>query len=410
MSLTPEQSKIVQEIYKWIADGKKWNYNLGGYAGTGKTYTIQEFVNNASGIKIICCAPTGKAVDVLNKKMPGAFVSTIHSLLYVPITPSSELLDSLMKQVILDPANLELREALAAERKKLAKKKISFANSPEPRIPNGAIVVVDESSMVTNRMYADFKATGNKVLFVGDPGQLPPVGDSETWFTEKNMDGMLHKIQRQAQDNPIIRLSMEIRGNRPIKYQRYYKVYPNCNIMHKSEVDHQQWIDADQVITGRNVSRQRINRFVRKKMRLNDSPLPRAGEKLIFLKNELVDDIYYINGMQCTAMSDAQMGIGEHPFIDVAFGNVFVDAVPFYDYHCASHYDKSLELMPWSHRRDARELDYAYAITVHKAQGSEWNSVLISDDNMLEHRRKFRRQWMYTAVTRAKNKLLWVQD
>jgi exodeoxyribonuclease-5 len=55
------------------------------------------------------------------------------------------------------------------------------------------------------------------------------------------------------------------------------------------------------------------------------------------------------------------------------------------------------------------ECDYAYAITCHKAQGSEWDKVIVADDKMREEDKDFRAKWLYTAVTRAKKKLIVTQ-
>ena len=64
--------------------------------------------------------------------------------------------------------------------------------------------------MIDKRMAEDFQKSGAKVLFVGDPGQLPPVGTS-AWFGEGEINSILNEITRQAMDSPIIRLSMDVR-------------------------------------------------------------------------------------------------------------------------------------------------------------------------------------------------------
>lgn len=405
MTLSPEQDKALSAIEDWHRSGENWEFRLGGFAGTGKTFLLQHFINSTS-TKPICCTPTGKAASVLQSKLgDDAEVSTIHKLLYTPLFQSSPELDLLEKQLEDEPGKQEIIDAIVAEKKKLAKQDLKF--SLKGGDLKGEFIIVDEASMVSEEMYNDFKDAGCKVLFVGDPGQLPPVKD-KGWFIGGKLDAMLSSVQRQALDSPIIELSMEIREGKVSK-GKYSG--PDCRILDKSAVTYEDWLSADQVITGRNRTRHKINRFFRSKLGF-EGDLPCKGEKLICLKNERAHSFNFINGLQFVSTSDTKLDevCGEF-YIDLDCGEDedLVD-VFFYDHHFRANYDDTLVPLPFVKRRRMRELDFAYAITAHKSQGSEWDSVLIADDKMQIKQKDFRKRWLYTAVTRAKEQLLWVQD
>jgi exodeoxyribonuclease-5 len=408
MSLTDEQNKALKKIKEWMNNKDQWYFKLGGYAGTGKTFLIQHLVNEEFK-NAICCAPTGKAASVLKKKI-SVPVGTIHSLLYQPIIPQSFLLQSLVEKLLNYPDKAHkdaklLVDAIAREKKKLAERKIGFVSKDTDAIYPGRLVIVDEASMVTKQMFEDFHNTNCKALFVGDPGQLPPVGSSN-WFVDTDFDAKLNCVQRQALDSPIIRMSLDVRQD---KFNRLNYQTGDCRMIRKSDMTHKDWQSADQILTGRNVSRHKINRFFRKQLG-HEGTLPNAGEKLIFLKNELHKGRGIINGAQCISESATTVigeGDAKQYFIDLLYDEELL-TVEFYNYHCESNYIQSLVEEPWQERQELRELDYAYAITVHKSQGSEWDKVILADDKMQENSEEFRRRWLYTAITRAKKEFLWV--
>ena len=78
-----------------------------------------------------------------------------------------------------------------------------------PRRPK--LIVIDECSMVDAELGRDLMSFGVPVLVLGDPAQLPPI-QGGGFFTEAEPDAMLTEVHRQAQDDPIVRLSMEIRA------------------------------------------------------------------------------------------------------------------------------------------------------------------------------------------------------
>ena len=117
----------------------------------------------------------------------------------------------------------------------------------------------------------------------------------------------------------------------------------------------------------------------------------------------------YINGIQGSALSNFTFSSEFQEILgDILYEGSPIKAQPFYRYPFQVHYDVNAVEEPWQSRSGLREFDYAYAITVHKSQGSEWARVLIADDGMQSGNKEFRKRWLYTAVTRAKQELVWL--
>jgi exodeoxyribonuclease-5 len=206
---------------------------------------------------------------------------------------------------------------------------------------------------------------------------------------------------------------MEIRDG--VAKPRDWRKREGCGIWKAEEVDLQEWVDVDQIITGRNESRHKINRFIRKRLGFKGSD-PNSGEKLICLKNDSKRIPQFINGTIFKSNSEAEVfaGVGQGGMdtgvLDICYNGIDLLAEQYYPYHCRVTYDKDLPELPRNFRRGLMELDFAYAITCHKSQGSEWESVIVADDKMQANDPVFRRRWLYTAVTRAKSNLMVIQQ
>ncbi len=413
--LTPEQSAAALKVQEFISrrsiHGDDWMMSISGFAGTGKTFLMQTLINDGVHPKIICCAPTGKAAAVLKSKLKGVEVWTIHQALYTPLNQNLSALDSLQASLLSlpedSPERVKILREIDREKKRLAGEDVQFTLRENSRISPGSLVIIDEASMVSPRILEDLKKTGAKVIFVGDSGQLPPV-EGENWFMKRKHDASLISIQRQAKDSPIIRLSFQIREG-CVNREEFEDINGDCRLVHKSVVAPEEWAAADQILTGRNESRQRINRFIRRRRGYGDFMDPYAGEKLICLKNDWNARPQLINGVLFESLSEATMGQTDM-VMDIRYEGVELLSVPYYSFHTRSHYVRSITPEPPELRRGLFELDYGYCITVHKSQGSEWDSVIIADDRMQESDKKFRQKWLYTAVTRASKKLTIVQQ
>lgn len=404
MNLTTDQQAALDAIGVWLSGNNGWMFYLGGYAGTGKTTLMHHFINSL-GDQPTCLAPTGKAASVLQKRLKDCPVTTIHSALFKPIEPDIKKLERLEEKLKNDPTAVSLLAQIKEEKKRLAEMKLNFAENKDHTIMPNSLVIVDEASMVDERMMKQLKATGARILFVGDPGQLPPVGDSG-YFTSNRPNAMLSQVVRQALDNPIVALSMSIRKGEYIPSE-----INNDNIQRKSRkgFDLEEFRQYDQILTGKNNIRRKLNRIVRKQLGYEGNVMPVTGERLICLKNTHKFDNYLVNGVQCASTSNADVNKYGDWCVDLLYEGAPLEKVPYYHYPFEVHYRYDSEQDPWPARKHLVELDYGYAITVHKSQGSEWNRVALVDDFLMKEQPQFRKRWLYTAVTRAKEKILWVE-
>ena len=241
--------------------------------------------------------------------------------------------------------------------------------------------------MVSEDVGQDLLSFGTKVLVLGDPAQLPPVkGDG--FFTSGEPDAMLTDIHRQAADNPIIWMSIEVREGRRLAIGQY----GDSKIITRRGLGAKEVLAADQVLCGMNKTRQSLNLRVRG-LKGFDSPMPMAGDRLVCLKNNREKGL--LNGSLWSA--DVVRREGRHMSMTVKSLDDMADpgelSVPE-EFFLGTDAD-----LQWHQKRDADQLTFGYALTVHKAQGSQWNNLMVFDESSTF--RESRTNHLYTAVTRA---------
>lgn len=389
MELTSKQAEGLQiAVDRYYA---KCPYTvIAGYAGTGKSTLIKFIIEalhfNAEDVCYI--AYTGKAAEVLRRNgCPNA--KTAHQLLYY----HKQNADGTFSRY---------------ERKNIGKYKM---------------IVVDEVSMLPKDMWNLLLTHHKYILACGDPGQLPPVRskDGEALEILDTPNIFLDEVMRQAQDNEIIKLSMDIREGKPL--------YPfkgkDIQILTKNELTLNICNWADQIITATNNKRQQINNLMRSARGFGPEPQP--GDKVISLANhwlitDSLGEASLINGTigylgECyknnlyyrlynfpnpvpILYADFTNEIGEEfgmlnmDYTAITTGNKYLD--PKNEYKAF----KQPQGAPL-------EFNYGYAITCHRAQGSQWDKVLVIEENFPMDEEEHRR-WLYTAVTRPSEKLVLV--
>lgn len=353
------------------------------------------------------CTFTGKAAHVLQQKgCPSA--TTIHSLIYNPRDKSKKKLKQLEQDLaeameILRKENPELtdfseypaikniQEALDSEKKNMSRP--SFTLNTDSEAKHAALIVVDECSMVDETMGEDLLSFGVKVLVLGDPGQLPPVKGTG-FFMNSPVDFMLTEIHRQARDNPIIKLATMIRNGEPLPLG----LYGESRVVEKGSIDPMAAAQVDQIIVGRNKTRHGTNKRVRDLLGITE-PFPIAGDKIVCLRNDhelglLNGALYYIRDVGGVADDSIVMTIQPHKEID---GGEFLVTAHMH------HFQGRENELGWWQKKEAQEFDYGYALTAHKSQGSQWKEVLVFDESACF--RQDAQKWLYTAVTRAEEKV-----
>lgn len=390
MEFGREQSAALSAVHDWLVNGDEPIFRLFGYAGTGKT-TLARYVAQDCNHAIFC-AFTGKAAYVLRQK-GCPLASTIHKLIYTPKDKSRERLTELQaKRVEREAAGdqtavIKLDQEILRERENLSRP--MFQLNLESDILNADLVVVDECSMVDERMALDLLYFGKKILVLGDPAQLPPVRGTG-YFTDAEPDFMLTEIHRQAKGDPIIDLATQVRQRQLPDYGRYGESSVVTPGQFKSQGIA---MVADQLLVGKNETRARFNALMRQKLG-RSGPLPEATDRLVCLRNN--HEIGLLNGGIWTTLG-CQRGDFERCTLDI-MAEDDSEAQLTVDAHTHYFEGRGDDLSPWD-RKEAQEFDYGYALTCHKAQGSQWDHVVVWDESAVFRRDRWR--WLYTAITRA---------
>jgi exodeoxyribonuclease-5 len=364
MNWSPEQDGALKAVDRWLRAREKQVFRLFGYAGAGKTTLARHIAENAGG-DVAFAAFTGKAAHVMRQK-GCAGATTIHALIYRP-THDEEGEDG-------EPLFTLRRDAPASK---------------------ADLIIIDECSMVDEDLGKDLLSFNKPVLVLGDPAQLPPVKGAG-FFTEAEPDAMLTEIHRQAQGNPIIRLSMQIREGRPQTDSDSFGGDHLCRIIRRDEVRQEAILAADQVLVGTNRTRKRFNDRMRE-LKGHASPTPEAGERLVCLRNNKKKGL--LNGGVWTVAATktprrSRVRLVVEPEEGGPSVSVSTPAAMFAD---------GPESVPWAERKSADEFDFGYALTVHKAQGSQWDDVVLFDESFAF--REHAARWLYTGVTRAAQRL-----
>lgn len=392
ITLNQDQQRAFDCIMAFIADhrGDPAQYiTLGGYAGTGKTTLVASLAVRlkSAGLKLAFCTVSGKASSVLRAKLPAIndeedYCGTIHGFIYQYIGKCDETNKAMFSHIG-------------------ARKEYD-------------VIFIDEASMVNKYIFEDIMKVPRAVkIFVGDHGQLPPVEGNFNIMKDPVI--RLEKIHRQAEDNPIIKISMMAREEGVIPYGDFGRVIKT----HEGSIVNRFDLNSDDVmvLVDTNRARQRINSFARERSGFS-SKFPRAGEKVVNLMNDKKRNIYngqigrvvFCSGQEekITAkvrVFDNQTQLWEDEQRDVdCFAADFIikdDTRTFSSRFLAMQFG-NLKTMERSD--DYNLFDFGYALTTHKAQGSEWPDVILYE-NGYQWMRDWNK-WLYTAVTRAKENLI----
>lgn len=435
---TPEQSAVLKELSRFISDtDERQVMILKGAAGTGKTTIMKALASivKKQGQSCRFAAPTGRAAKVLYSKLEGYEVSTIHSMIYSTHKTEDGLIECSLK---------------------------TFEREGK------CIFVIDESSMISDYhvrqgifqtddallsdlyRYIITQHPSNKILFVGDPYQLPPVVPDyipsispalESAYLVKKfgvkVDTLeLTTIMRQEEGNLVLSLASTIRsqiqkGNSmyaeyPLRYSSWLAAsneYMNQFSTHN--------LQKVMIICHLNKDVNWWNTYIRLKRFGGDAAILEKEEVVMVHSTNWTDDGILFNG-ELGIVKDVDLNpknIGGLHFSDctIEFSNSKYTKLATKKFcwevlmsergNLTVQQEKNLyhavmESNP-VFRVSKNELDdpylsalklrYGYAMTCHKAQGGEWDTIYIHPN--LQSLRSDRAKWLYTAYTRASKKL-----
>lgn len=426
-SLNEEQSYIFNKITN-LPINKFSQSLLTGYSGTGKTFLttkiIEELLFKNKGVNIAITAPTNKAVRVLKnlssicETHSQVEFNTLHSLLG-------------LKRVITDDG----KEVFTKE----------FGGGS---IADFNIVIVDEVSMLDNKIYLQLleecQIRKIMLIFIGDRGQIPPVNGGESILFNLELDNNfnLTKIIRQASDNPIINIAQKVRNGEELKIETVLDENNNGVIFMKINTELElleKYFNSEnfnknpnfvKVLAWTNKAVDYYNDKIRQMIYGKNSKMINVGEKMVCNK-PIID-------------SKKRIILNNNDEFEVLSYEIKTDKtalkLSFYEVKVKSNgkpytikilaessqktYEEELERLKNAAekaspmlRRNAwvkyfnfkdkfADVKYNYALTVHKSQGSTFdNAIVINCDIRRMPSKVEKDKLLYTAITRAKNKL-----
>jgi exodeoxyribonuclease V len=382
-TLSPDQVSALKQIGNWYRTKPSPFLTLGGYAGTGKTtligYVRKAIRDNAPDSRVAFCAFTGKAVRVLEQALKTQKVSrradsitTIHGLIY--------------------DTELDKAGHVTSWRRK---KQLTVD-----------LIIVDEASMITADIWDDLTSFRVPILAVGDHGQLPPIGGNFNLMAEPMI--RLERVYRQIEGSPITTLATMARidgkippGDYGEGVKKYDRNGEGVGMLMEELLE--QWRPSWLVLTGYNHTRVRLNQSLRDRMGF-DTADPTAGDQVICLRNNTTDKLY--NGMTGTI---TRIWPAENDPDSLWWrADISIDETSFEGYILREQFGAKESISQVPNDPDGKRgnlFDFGYALTVHKAQGSSADTVLLFEERSRHMDDEDWRRWLYTAVTRAERQL-----
>lgn len=383
IELSLDQRQALNNLLSWFSAQNKTPFiTLGGYAGTGKTTLISLLRNELHKLnpklKVAFCSYTGKASRVLKFRISESkasyekdFIGTIHSLIYSPIE------DEKTQEIV----GWELKKNVEAD-----------------------LIIIDEASMVDYAIWQDLLSFKIPIIATGDHGQLPPIKENFNLMERPILK--LEEIHRQARENPIVQLSIMARKEGKIPVGNFGK---NIKKISASDTEGQEQVNEllqnykenTLILCGYNRTRIKLNNYIRSFLGF-EGVCPQSGDRVICLRNNRVKEVF--NGMLGKVLRiqrkdeiwyEAEIAMdGE---VEVYQGLVSVDQF------------NKIEPMNFTKERyriiEGDLFDFGYALTVHKAQGSQAERVILFEERFKKMTDEEWRRWFYTGVTRAEKEL-----
>ena len=396
ITLTEEQNAAVELAVANVEAGVPMT-TIGGPAGSGKSTLLNEIKRRCQvdiGISLLPCAYTGKAVQVLRAKGHSE-ARTIHSTIYKMNIDSEET------GKLKADGSAEFRD-----------KGVFWKIEPEELQTQGFLV--DEASMISKELLDDLRAFGLPIVFVGDNAQLPPISKNDVNLME-NLDVGLQYVHRQGDESGILALATAVRtevqtlGNTLASFP--VEEDGDVFLGSKNEMKSKS-LEPDIYICGFNKTRAYLNNLVRRRKGTADGPLIAEGERIIVHANDRKlgvfngqmgtvlgiigtskarlypkhEDAFEVTRWRCSVLFDGEFEARETEISDFGFNGTKIGWGAG-----GGHYNRAVIA------------DYGYAITCHKAQGSEWDSVVVINESAPKLWDQSR--WLYTAITRASKTL-----
>lgn len=462
---TKDQSYALQKIWDFLDDRSKRVFILKGYAGTGKTTMMRMFISrlNEEGRKYCLLASTGRAAKILSD-ISGQEAQTIHSHIY-SFSGFNQDLDKLAeatKTDTVEPLFLQFGLKLFSEDNAASVYIVDEASMISDKPEFGSVQAkFGSGNLVQDLLDYDKEA---KFIFVGDECQLPPVNGSfspvltkeylESQYQLGVSEAVLKEIVRQKKGNDIVIAASKVRdlyhnppvvtwGRFPLRGFNNIEIVPNQTELLNKYVKSIKsgGYSTTTLIAGSNKTCNALAELLRPALGYTSHSL-QIGELLLVTQNNLVSGL--MNG---DLVKVTQIGMREQraglTFLNVEVENVLngnrisqllIEDILYSASQINISQDQQRELYvdyairmqkkgyKSSHPQfkkgmfddsylNALRAVYGYALTCHKSQGGEWKSVFVDIPRYYAREPKASTyQWLYTAMTRATDKLYIVDD
>jgi len=387
MALNKEQYGILHNILDFIFNGNDLIHVVDGTAGVGKSYIIKMLHNMLKDVKVgfKVMAPTGKAASNL-----GYYAKTIHSQLY----------DT---KVYEDPKTKEIRYSFEKRDPRDIRLEVD-------------LFIIDEGSMVSYELLMDLLAVNVPIIIFGDSNQLEPVSDTNFNVMTAYQHDTIRKVVRTSEHSGILKLAYSIIANGKIVRGDYGD---EVEFISKRDFDANfiRTHDIDVMLCGTNANRKKLNDLYRSaKYGYNAGMSAQVGERLIcgrtfcdttgikqydsvgLSKANYASNTIY-NGETCTVS-----GVGVKSPDDDKEGDDYILTKDSRKFQARLKYGVLHEELI---EKDDKQFFFGYAMTAWKAQGSEFDNVVIFNDDVSFFANQMK--YMYTCVTRAKKKI-WIVE
>lgn len=409
--LTPHQKEALDDILQRLKQGDRYTC-LTGYAGTGKTFLMGRLVKKlqARGEKVMACAPTHKAAKVLSDRLNGSEVrvQTIHSFLGLRLKPDGRGSYQLQRE-------------------------------PDHELPQGAVVIVDEASMVGLDEWPHIELAWDlQWVFVGDPAQLPPVNEGLSPVFELKGPA-LTEVVRQECGNPIIGLATQIRNDEEVRFEpafdgkhgvgvtRSKKAFLDSAMRAFSDERFREDPTHARILAYRNRTVRAYNDFVRHQLFADADARFVEDEWLVARETWYRDELpVLINSEEVrviAAIEEEEPGEESGPWkiwsltVEGSDGGEWRDLQVLHEGE-QGRFKRELDRLKkaaiqgekdWEDYYRLRErfadVDYTYASTIHKAQGSTFNTAFVDLKDAAVCRGSEKQALLYVAVTRPSDRL-----
>ena len=385
--LNEQQQKALGMLKEWWGDKKlrRKRFELSGAAGTGKTTLIRYFIKdiNIKEEDVLFLAYVGKATLVM--RMNGLNARTIHSA----ITVAREV-----------PARDAYGNPIIENGRKMFDLKWIRKESLDENIK---LIIVDEAGMVPDKLGHWLESYHIPIIVLGDLNQLPPVKSKSFYLNHPRIH--LSQIMRQAKDSPIPWLAQKVVNNDYSDFKPGNVIGDTIYFKSADNIREEDFRYNDAIIVPYNRQRDNFNHYIRENIFGYKQPYPMIGDKLICRGNlwdkKIEDDIYLVNGM-VGFVEDIDMDSITKQKMNLDFRPDFLKEGQCFKHLTIDRYYLDLDYQyKLTYRSKMAKMEYGYAITCHLAQGSQYDNTFVYLAEGCGRTDLYRRQWIYTAITRA---------